>query len=64
MIRTLQPCGTWAGYLRHWKAGEKACEPCRQAGREHSKAYYERRGREQKRQRRRALNHERAQGVA
>lgn len=28
---TLQPCGTRAAYMRHLKAGEQPCEPCREA---------------------------------
>ena len=41
-------CGSWAGYQAHWKAGEKACEPCLAAGRARAKEYYDRRGRELK----------------
>lgn len=29
----LQPCGTWAAYLRHRRAGEQACAPCMEAAR-------------------------------
>lgn len=32
--RTPPPCGTRAGYLRHLRRGERACEPCLQANRE------------------------------
>src|SRR5260370_920072 len=24
----LRPCGTYAAYMRHLRAGEKACQPC------------------------------------
>lgn len=34
MARTLKPCGTWAAYKRHLRAGETPCEPCRQAARD------------------------------
>ncbi|RBP66425.1 hypothetical protein DFO66_103375 [Brevibacterium sanguinis] len=34
MVRELLPCGTFAAYLRHRKAGEDACEPCKQAMRD------------------------------
>ena len=27
----LQPCGTVAGWMRHYRKGEKPCEPCRLA---------------------------------
>lgn len=33
--RVLRPCGTWAAYKRHLKAGEEPCDPCRTAGRAH-----------------------------
>lgn len=29
-------CGTTAGYIRHWRAGEPPCEPCLAAWRERS----------------------------
>ena len=29
--RQLQPCGTRAAYIRHRRAGEKPCDPCREA---------------------------------
>jgi len=29
----LFPCGTYAAYVRHLRAGERPCEPCRQASR-------------------------------
>lgn len=32
-------CGTLSGYSRHNKAGEPACEPCKQAKSDHSRAY-------------------------
>lgn len=35
--------GTWAGYARHYRAGEKPCEACRQAAREYQKARIRRR---------------------
>lgn len=28
---TLQPCGTNAGFQRHWNASEPPCDPCRRA---------------------------------
>lgn len=31
MTRELQPCGTPAAYMRHIKAKQKPCEPCRLA---------------------------------
>lgn len=34
MARELKPCGTWAAYKRHLRAGETPCEPCRQAARD------------------------------
>jgi hypothetical protein len=37
-----QPCGTVAGYRRHRKAGEDACQPCKDANAE--KARNRRRG--------------------
>lgn len=30
----LKPCGTWAAYKRHLRAGEQPCGPCRQAARD------------------------------
>ncbi|MFC9085318.1 hypothetical protein [Nocardiopsis dassonvillei] len=35
----LQPCGTNAAYQRHLRAGETACEPCREAMRAYHRAY-------------------------
>lgn len=29
--RTPAPCGTYAAYQRHWKRGEDACRPCKDA---------------------------------
>ena len=29
--KIVQPCGTYAGAKRHYKNGEKPCEPCRKA---------------------------------
>lgn len=26
-----QPCGTRAAYMRHWRNGEEACGPCKDA---------------------------------
>lgn len=34
MARELKPCGTWAAYKRHLRAGEHPCGPCRQAARD------------------------------
>jgi hypothetical protein len=34
----IQPCGTCAGYLRHQRAGEQACEPCLAARRDDARA--------------------------
>lgn len=34
---TLQPCGTPAAYLRHWRRGEDPCTPCKEAHRAHNK---------------------------
>lgn len=31
--RSQAPCGTYAGYKRHQRAGEPVCEPCRDARR-------------------------------
>lgn len=31
MTRELKPCGTIAAYMRHRKAGQKPCDPCRLA---------------------------------
>lgn len=28
-MRVVKPCGTNAAYVRHIKAGEKPCDPCR-----------------------------------
>ena len=38
--RTLQPCGTWAAYLRHYKLGEEPCDPCRTAMRKRAREQY------------------------
>ena len=32
----LKPCGTTAAYQRHVRAGEEACEPCKEANRAHT----------------------------
>ena len=32
-------CGTYSGYVRHYKRGEYLCDPCRLAGSEYSRAY-------------------------
>lgn len=37
--RTPITCGTRAGYHRHRKQGEDACEPCRTANAEYSRAW-------------------------
>jgi hypothetical protein len=37
------PCGTHGGYARHVKAGESACDACRDARRRYTAAYRERR---------------------
>lgn len=34
-VRSLQPCGTLAGYQRHHKHAESACAECREAQREY-----------------------------
>ena len=31
MKRTPEPHGTKAAYMRHWRAGEEACGPCKKA---------------------------------
>lgn len=31
MKKSLEPHGTKAGYMRHWRAGEEACGPCLEA---------------------------------
>jgi hypothetical protein len=33
----LDPCGTVAAYMRHWRRGEKPCEACLQAKRDRYK---------------------------
>lgn len=33
MTRPLQPCGTTAAALRHWRRGEELCDACREAQR-------------------------------
>ncbi|GAA3089598.1 hypothetical protein GCM10010530_14160 [Kribbella aluminosa] len=38
--RPLQPCGTFAAYKRHRKAGETPCEACRAASAERSRRRY------------------------
>lgn len=35
MARELQPCGTPAAYMRHRKAKQKPCDPCRLAWNEY-----------------------------
>lgn len=35
----LEPCGTIGAAFRHWKAGEKPCEPCREARRAYDREY-------------------------
>jgi len=35
--RTLKPCGTNAAWMRHRRAGEKPCEPCRNANNEYQR---------------------------
>lgn len=40
---SLQPCGTYAAYQRHVKAGESPCVGCRQASAEYRRTYRERR---------------------
>lgn len=39
----LEPCGTIGAAFRHWKAGEKPCEPCREARRAYDREYKRRR---------------------
>lgn len=41
----IQPCGTRAGYDRHKRRGEPACDPCREACREYTRAYRAKNGR-------------------
>lgn len=43
-VRSLRPCGTLAGYQRHHKHGESACEECRAARRKYMLEYREARG--------------------
>jgi hypothetical protein len=31
MTRELKPCGTPAAFMRHRRAGEEPCHPCREA---------------------------------
>lgn len=42
-----EPCGTWAGYMRHFRAGERPvsahCADCAEAGSRHNAAQYQRR---------------------
>jgi formamidopyrimidine-DNA glycosylase len=38
--QNLQPCGTYAAYLRHWKRQERPCEPCQKAQRAYSRRRY------------------------
>lgn len=33
------PCGTYAGYQRHKKAGDTSCEPCRTAAADYMRHY-------------------------
>ena len=40
MGRRLQPCGTWAAYKRHLKAGEEPCRACVQACRRYARERY------------------------
>lgn len=35
----LAPCGTYGGYQRHTRTGERPCEPCREANRAYMAAY-------------------------
>lgn len=35
-----QPCGTWAAYKRHRKAGEEPCESCKEASRQQARQRY------------------------
>lgn len=34
-----QPCGSYGGYQRHKKVGEKPCDPCREANRRYHSRY-------------------------
>ena len=43
MSRELRPCGTWAAYMRHVRAGEDPCEACREAARSKSRQEWHRR---------------------
>lgn len=40
-----QPCGTVAAYKRHQRAGEHACQPCRDAWSENQREMYRKRRR-------------------
>jgi hypothetical protein len=42
--RRLQPCGTWAAYKRHRKAGEVPCDACKEASALRSRGRYKRMG--------------------
>lgn len=42
MGRRLAECGTWSAYKRHKRNGEEACEKCKEAARERSRAQRER----------------------
>lgn len=37
----MQPCGTWAAYKRHLKAGEEPCEPCLEGARLQARVRYD-----------------------
>lgn len=39
MTRPLRPCGTYAAYMRHKKAGEPTCQPCRDANAARQRGY-------------------------
>lgn len=55
-------CGTYAGYIRHYKRGEDVCEPCREAQREYMRGLRKRRPDLTKRDQHRATVRNRALG--
>lgn len=44
-MKASAPCGTYAGYQRHLRAGERACDPCREGRRLYQRQYRARPGR-------------------
>lgn len=41
--RAPEPCGTYAAFRRHQRAGEEPCRPCREAYNAHQREMYKRR---------------------